>query len=82
MTSSLLTPEIPAEHMALIVVIWVAHRTLTRYFQGDLQALDSLNPKVAAWLEMHGYIEILRVEDGVRYLATPKAQRAILSSVA
>ncbi|WP_291426953.1 hypothetical protein [Deinococcus sp.] len=82
MNSSHLTPEIPAEHRALIVVIRIAHRTLTRYYQGDLQALDSLNPKVAAWLETYGYLEILHVEDGVRYIATPKAQRTILSSAA
>ena len=64
---------------ATVVLVQVAHRSLKRYFTGDLQDLDHLNPSVTHWLERHGYIQPVLGESGdLSYETTTKAQRAMV----
>lgn len=77
---SLTPPNAPQdeERAALVVVIRVAHKALTRYCHGDLNALANLTPQVLAWLEMHEYIAAVPDESGqLHYDATPKGRRAV-----
>lgn len=70
--------QLSDQSKANVVLVQVAHRSLKRYFNGELQDLDHLNPAVTNWLETHGYIEPVLAETGdLSYETTRKAHRAM-----